>query len=284
MAEKVADDKRVEYQRLREELGLPDRLPDHTELPDSDGTIVKNFQEHPQSVLLTESIWPILEELHPDGNFAIGQDSGIYWRLTEPDEPAYRGAESPDWYYVPNVPPLLDGKLRRSYVMWQEHQRPHLVLEFVSGDGIEERDKTEKTGKFWVYEQVIRPGYYGIFFGFTGELEFYVLNGNGFKLMKPNKRKHFEIPDLSIEFGIWHGTYKNVKAPWLRIWDLEGNLIPTAQERAAQEAQRAEQEAQRAEQEAQRAEQEAQRAERLMDKNARMEAKFRELGIDPDEI
>ncbi len=26
-------------------------LPDHTQLPDSDGTFVKNFQEHPQTIL-----------------------------------------------------------------------------------------------------------------------------------------------------------------------------------------------------------------------------------------
>ncbi len=30
-------------------------LPDHTQLPDSDGTFVKNFQEHPQSIVLTSS-------------------------------------------------------------------------------------------------------------------------------------------------------------------------------------------------------------------------------------
>ena len=31
-------------------------LPDHTQLLDSDGTFVKNFQEHPQSILLTEQL------------------------------------------------------------------------------------------------------------------------------------------------------------------------------------------------------------------------------------
>jgi hypothetical protein len=61
-------------------------LPDHTQLPDSDGTFVKNFQEHPQSILLTESIWAKLSEIHPDGQFCIGQDCGIYWRITEPPE------------------------------------------------------------------------------------------------------------------------------------------------------------------------------------------------------
>jgi len=29
--------------------------PDHTQLPESDGSFVKNFQEHPQSLILTDS-------------------------------------------------------------------------------------------------------------------------------------------------------------------------------------------------------------------------------------
>ncbi len=37
-------------------LELPPPFPDHTQLPESDGTFVKNFQEHPQSLILTDSI------------------------------------------------------------------------------------------------------------------------------------------------------------------------------------------------------------------------------------
>jgi Uma2 family endonuclease len=105
-------------------------LPDHTELPESDGTFVKNFQELPQSIILTDSLRPILQRIHPDGRYRIGQDCGIYWRLTDPLE---RGAEAPDWFYVPNVPPLLNGEVRRSYVLWKEYVAPLIVLEFVSG-------------------------------------------------------------------------------------------------------------------------------------------------------
>ena len=135
-------------------------LLDHTQLPDSDRTFVKNFQEHLQSILLTESIWSTLETLHPDQQFCIGQDSGIYWRITEPPE---KGAVSPDWFYVPDVTPTLNGISRRSYVMWQEFVAPLLVLEFVSGTGREERDKTPYQGKFWVYEKAIRVPFYGIY-------------------------------------------------------------------------------------------------------------------------
>ena len=44
------------------ELDIATKLPDHTQLPCEDGNFVKNFQEHPQSILLTESIWSKLQE------------------------------------------------------------------------------------------------------------------------------------------------------------------------------------------------------------------------------
>lgn len=63
---------------------IPPQFPDHTQLPESDGKFVKNFQEHPQSLILTDSIEPVLQHFHPDGQYAIGQDCGIYWRETAP--------------------------------------------------------------------------------------------------------------------------------------------------------------------------------------------------------
>lgn len=264
-----------------------EQMPDHTQLPEEDGSFVKNFQEHPQSVLLTESIWPILEKLHPDKQFAIGQDSGIYWRLAEPPE---KGATSPDWFYVPNVSPTLDGQMRRSYVMWQEYVAPFLVIEFVSQTDGGEYDRTPIEGKFWIYERVIRPAFYAIYNATDGLVDLYHLVENSFRPIPPNERRHFPIPQLGIELGIWRGEYKNVKLPWLRLWDAEGNLLPTAEEssvinaKLAQEAiQRAEQEAQRAEQEAQRAEQEANRANQADKRAALLAEKLRALGINPDE-
>lgn len=159
-------------------------FPDHTQLPESDGTFVKNWQEHPQSILLTDSITPVLKQLHPDGQYCIGQDLGIYWRLTDPPE---KGAEAPDWFYVGNVPPLLDGKTRRSYVLWREFIAPLVVLEFVSGDGSEERDTTPWKGKFWIYEQVIRPPFYGIYEVNKASVEVYKFIGGQYQLLASSK-------------------------------------------------------------------------------------------------
>ncbi|BAZ48152.1 hypothetical protein NIES4103_07580 [Nostoc sp. NIES-4103] len=241
------------------EIGIT-HLPDHTELPESDGTFVKNFQEHPQSILLTDSITSVLQQLHPAHQYCIGQDSGIYWRLTEPPE---RGAEAPDWFYVPNVPPMLNGKFRRSYVLWQEYVAPLIVLEFVSGDGFEERDKTPITGKFWVYEQAIRVPFYGIYEVNKASVEVYHLVDGHYEVVPANERGHYSILPMGVELGIWQGQYKNIEAPWLRWWDTQGNLLLSSDEKSQQLALQLQQEQQRAE---------------------RLAERLRQLGIDPDQL
>ncbi len=233
---------------------LPPPLPDHTQLPESDGTFVKNFQEHPQSLILTDSIGPVLQQLHPDGQYAIGQDCGIYWREADPPE---KGAEAPDWFYVPNVPPKLDGQIRRSYVLWREFIIPLIALEFASGDGSEERKQTPlsrseegevtKPGKFWVYERIIGIPYYGIYEINNGKLEVYILVGGRYQKLTPNERGHYPIPPMGVELGLWYGSYQNQTQQWLRWWDEQGNLLLIGDERAEQERSRAEQERQRAE-------------------------------------
>jgi Uma2 family endonuclease len=237
-------------------------LPDHTQLPESDGTFVKNFQEHPQSILLTDSITPVLEQLHADRQYCIGQDCGIYWRLTEPPE---RGAQAPDWFYVPNVPPLLNGEVRRSYVLWKEYVAPLIVLEFVSGDGAEERDKTpppfsedkeKKAGKFWVYEQAIRVPFYGIYEVKKASVEVYRLEEGRYERLSANERGHYPISPIGVELGIWQGEYENMTLPWLRWWDSHGNLLLTGREQAQQERQRAD----------------------------RLAERLRQMGVNPDEV
>ena len=249
-------------------------LPDHTQLPCEDGNFVKNFQEHPQSILLTDALRPALDRIHPDGHYCIGQDSGIYWRIAEPLQ---HGAEAPDWFYVPNVPPTLDGRMRRSYVLWQELIPPQIVLEFVSGNGAEERDRTPWKGKFWIYETVIRPAYYGIYEVKQERVDVYRLVGTRYELLAPNDRDRFPIEPLGIELGLWRGTYQNVELPWLRWWDGEGNLLPTGEERAEVAEERADREADRAELAEREVRQERERGDRL----ARL---LRENGIDPDSV
>ena len=283
-------------------IQLPPPFPDHTQLPESDGTFVKNFQEHPQSIILTDSLAPVLQALHPDGYYAIGQDCGIYWQETEPPE---QGAEAPDWFYVPNVPPLLDGQIRRSYVIWRELVAPSIALEFASGTGKEERDRTPRSldpekksrpGKFWIYEQVIHIPYYGIYEIKTGTLEVYTLVGGFYQKLEPNERGHYPIPPLGVELGLWQGNYQNQNQLWLRWWDKSGNLLLTGWEQTELERLHVEQEKQRANEEKQRADEEKQRAEQIevlleqerqkmreaIAKAERLAQQLRSQGLNPD--
>ncbi|MBD2135743.1 Uma2 family endonuclease, partial [Sphaerospermopsis sp. FACHB-1094] len=57
-----------------------------------------------------------------------------------------------------------------------------------------------------------------------------------------------------VELGIWQSEYQNVDLPWLRWWDLDGNLLLSGEEGAEQE--------------------------RL--KNERLIAQLRALGVEPE--
>ncbi|MBY0228249.1 MAG: Uma2 family endonuclease, partial [Gemmataceae bacterium] len=209
----------------------PPAPPGHKELPETDGRPMINSQEHPQSEALTDSLEPILVRLYGREGFFIGADTGIYWRHTDPP---LRGCKAPDWFVVPGVPPLLEGELRRSYVLWREGVRPVLAVEYVSGDGAEEHDATPQEGKFWVYERGIGIPFYFIFDGFHGTLEGWQLVAGRYVRMEPNRHGRYAVPEWRIELGLWQGTYRRLEACWVRVWDAgTGELIPLSAERAA---------------------------------------------------
>jgi Uma2 family endonuclease len=261
--------------------------PDHLHLPDKDESVMETYLELPQANLLTSSLWPILHKKFPGRQFAIGGNSGIYWRWTDPP---LRGAICPDWFLVPDVDPfLVEGARRRSYVLWKEHIPPLIVLEFVSGDGTEERDRTPIEGKFWIYEQGVHAGFYGIFEPVAGHFELYQRIGTQFRAVAPNARDHYPVEPLGLELGVWIGRFQDIEQPWLRWWDDQGKLLLTGDEAAEAERrgaeaerQRAEAERQRAEAERQRAEAERQRAEAERQRAEALATQLRALGVEPN--
>lgn len=165
---------------------------------------------------------------------------------------------------MPNVSPLLDGEYRRSYVLWKEFIAPLIAIEFVSGNGSEERDatppsETEKAGKFWVYEQAIRIPFYVIFDAWKDHVEVYQLVNGRYDKVQPNDRGHYPITPMNVEIGL----QQIATTTWLRWWDESGNLLLTGDERAVQAEAIADQERQQKE---------------------KLATYLRSIGINPDEI
>ena len=88
---------------------------------------------------------------------------------------------------------------------------------------------------------------YGIYEVSKASVEVYHLMEGQYHLLPPNKRGHYPITPMGVELGIWQGTYQNMELPWLRWWDLDGNLLLDGHETAENERQRAEYERQQAE-------------------------------------
>ena len=180
--------------------------------------------------------------------------------------------------------------------MWQELIPPLIVIEFVTplvppyrredkekyllNDGSEERDntpllrqvqeETQRPGKFWIYEQIIRPAFYAIYEVKKARVEVYVLMAGEYQLLEANERGHYFIPTLGVELGIWQGQYQNLELPWLRWWDEQGNLLLTGWEKNKQTELQLEQAELQLEQERQRAE--------------KMADLLRSQGINPEDI
>jgi Uma2 family endonuclease len=180
--------------------------------------------------------------------------------------------KAPDWLYVPQVHPVAEGIIRRSYTPNLEGVPIAVVMEFLSeaeGGELSIRS-TPPYGKLYFYERILQVPTYVTYDPYELSLEVRCLQNGRYVLSEANAQGRVWIPDLELFLGIWWGERLQQTMNWLRWWDKAGNLLLWSSEQAEQERQRAEQECQRAEQERQRAE--------------ALAAKLRELGVDPDQL
>jgi Uma2 family endonuclease len=204
---------------------------DHRDLPDSDRVPARHSFDAWQSALLSETLIPVLRVVCPDDNYFIGQGCGIYWDKTElPLE----GCRAPEWFVALDVSRLLNGKMRRSYVLWQEQTSPYLLFDFVCEDGNQDwSSPITYHGKLWVYAQKIRPSFFGMYYPQRPGLAMYRLADDRWERLLPNNYGRYSLPSLGVELGLWRGRYADYELHWLRWWDLQGNLLLTGDEKAA---------------------------------------------------
>ncbi len=180
--------------------------------------------------------------------------------------------KAPDWLYVPQVHPVAEGTVRRSYTPNLEGDPVAVVMEFLSeeeGGELSVRS-TPPYGKLYFYERILQVPTYVTYDPYELSLEVRCLQHGRYTLQEADTQGRVWIPELDLFLGMWSGERLRQTMNWLRWWDGTGNLLLWSAEQAEQERQRAEQERQRAEQERQRAE--------------ALAAKLRELRVDPDSL
>lgn len=143
----------------------------------------------------------------------------------ETRKPRFKG---PDFFLVKGV----DGtKPRESWVVWNEGGRyPDLIVEFVS-TSTREKD-VKRNVRF--YEQIFRTPEYFWYDLRKGELKGYRLTQGHYEEIQPNERGWLWSEQLGAYLGVWEGVYRGRRYPWLRLYDQNGQLVPTAEERARQ--------------------------------------------------
>ena len=231
---------------------------------------VENIQQPPLAAALTDALGAA-GRIQPE--MLIGSNFGLVATVKKKIV-----VKAPDWFYVPQVQPVPEGVIRRSYTPHLEGAAVAVVMEFLSqeeGGELSVRS-TPPYGKLYFYERILQVPTYVTFDPYEPSIEVRCLQDGQYRVQSAADGRWW-IPELQLFLGIWYGERLRQTTNWLRWWDEAGNLLLWSAEQAQQERQRAEQEHQRAEQEHQRAEQERQRA-------AVLAAKLRELGVDPEAL
>ena len=156
--------------------------------------------------------------------------------------------KAPDWFYVPQVQPLVEGTIRRSYTPHREGDPVAVVMEFLSQEDCGELSvrSTSPYSKLYFYEQILQVPTYVTYDPYDLSLEVRILQNGRYVSQVPNANGHLQIPALNLWIDTWPRKRLGQSTYWLRWWDDSGNLLPWSAEQAEQERELAEQERQRA--------------------------------------
>ena len=242
--------------------------PTQEELPYDDGIPMESARHKAQMDLLIDALIPWLEQ-RDDGY--IGGNMFVYYSLAQVRNKDFKG---PDFFAVLGVP---KGE-RKSWVVWEEGKAPDVVIELLS-DSTAAADKNQKK---LIYQNQMRvPNYFWYDPFHPDDWAGFSIHQNRYQPITPNPHNQLVSQSLGLALQRWQGHYKGIDATWLRWAALEGDLLPTPEEK---ERQRAEQEQQRAEQERQRAEQERQRAEQAQGQLLQTARNLLETGMTVEQV
>jgi len=241
-------------------------LPSAEDLPDSDETPVDNELQ----ILIPILLRGILALLWTDRrDWFFGVNMGVYYE-------ADKAAIVPDAFLSLGVERFKpNGKLRLSYVLWQENNIvPQWALEVVSKTpGSEYDDKMTKYAQLGVlYYVIYNPDYYRR--DQHDPFEVYRLENGVYVRQTGNP---VWMPEIELGIGCAVGIHEGYTREWLYWYDRQGNRFPAPTNVIEQERQRANLAEQRAELAEQQLKQERQLREELLNR-------LREQGINLDDF
>lgn len=276
----------------------PECLPNHDLIITEDDTPVDNLFSERQAKLLSEAIYSSWAGPGDGRPFVAMTNVGLFRASKQPPV-------VPDFLLSLDVAHPDDPwpKENRSYFVWIYGKFPDLVIEIVSNT-----EGGEATSKRKLYGEMRIPIY--VIFDPLNQLGGGVLQVLNLVHNKYEPVLASWLPEIGLGLLLWEGSYAGLHGEWLRWCDQSGEILPTGDERAVQEQhraddadqraadekqsairalQRADQEQQRADDEQQRADDEQRRAdgeqrraESAEQREAKLLAKLRVLGVDPD--
>ncbi len=178
----------------------------------------------------------------------------------------YRG---PDFFVVKNT---THNPSRKSWIAWKEEGKlPNVIVELASPSTI----RIDLTEKKELYEKEFRTPEYFCYDPETLTLYGWRLQQGFYVPVPADTQGRMFSQEMGLKIGAWRGEHLRYRTTWMRLYTLDGQLVPKFSEAEAERAtvaeRRAEFEAQRAEIEAQKAKAEAERAI-MADRRAEAEA------------
>jgi len=226
-------------QNVAENIELP-----NVELVYDDGEPLESNWHRIQMNLLIELVHQDMARRGISDYFA-GGNMFVYYSLEQARVVAaqptsyprrYRG---PDFIYISGVESRAS---RNAWVVWEEGGRyPDVIIELLSPStaGI---DKTEKKN---IYERVFRTPDYFWYDPVSNELRGWRLVGSRYQPIEPDDEGRLYSQELDLWLGFRQAEFMRERAVWLRFYDSQGRLVPTAAEAERLRAEAAEAEAAR---------------------------------------
>ena len=222
----------------------------------SDEPPLESYLHLTQIILLLKSLEWLWQDR--DDYFAAGNLT-IYYSPNQKKSEDFRG---PDFFVVLGT---TRNPNRKSWVVWQEDGKyPNVIVEILS----ESTAKIDRGEKKQIYQDIFRTPDYFWFDPDSLEFQGFTLISGSYQPIEPNEQGLLWSKQLELYLGIYEQK--------LRYFTTEGELVPTIEEANLKERREKEVALQQVEHERRQKELAEERLEALA-------AKFKELGIDPNE-